>query len=51
MPKIENKITLCHVCGMESDPLQSVSFEGERYHFCSAECKEEFNKNPLEYSS
>lgn len=40
------------VCGMEVEsgtaPATS-DFEGDRYSFCSAQCKEEFDKAPERY--
>lgn len=38
---------------MEISPEESnnsVEFGGEVYHFCSASCKEKFEKNPTEYA-
>ncbi|MFB6231496.1 MAG: YHS domain-containing protein [Salinibacter sp.] len=40
------------VCGMalsESDPTLSVSWNGERYGFCSERCKRQFQKRPAHY--
>ena len=42
------------VCGMKIDPAtaqyQSVR-DGKTYHFCSAECKATFDKEPVKKSS
>lgn len=40
------------VCGMtlsESDPTMSVSWNGERYGFCSERCKRQFQRRPAHY--
>ncbi len=40
------------VCGMEvddrSDKAQS-QFNGQTYHFCSPDCKQQFDRNPESY--
>jgi len=41
------------VCGMvvvKGDERHKVELEGKLYKFCSKTCKEEFVKNPDEYS-
>ena len=40
------------VCGMEVDPAKSVKLErdGKTYHFCSAYCKEQFEKDPAKFT-
>lgn len=40
------------VCKMEVDPKKvatKVEHEGVTYYFCSAWCREEFEKNPEKY--
>lgn len=40
------------VCGMEVDEKtapQSILHDGDRYYFCSNDCKEEFEESPEEY--
>jgi Cu(I)/Ag(I) efflux system membrane fusion protein len=42
------------VCGMKVDAFQSAfksEYEGTTYHFCSAECKTKFDKEPARYTS
>lgn len=45
----EKKIDL--VCGMEVAPVaeKSSEYKGETYYFCSASCKEHFEKDPEKY--
>jgi len=45
----EKKIDL--VCGMEVSPSveHSSTYKNETYYFCSAGCKEHFDKNPEQY--
>ena len=41
------------VCGMmidESSAAASSEYEGERYYFCSQECKTQFDRNPKKYA-
>ncbi len=40
------------VCGMEVDPAKAVKVEreGKTYYFCSAYCKEQFEKDPAKYT-
>jgi YHS domain-containing protein len=41
------------VCGMSVDPVaspQSSEYRGSVYHFCSARCRSEFEKNPDRYA-
>lgn len=41
------------VCGMiieESDAVATSEYQGTRYHFCSMECKTEFDENPEDYT-
>ncbi len=41
------------VCGMvieESDAVGTSDHEGKRYHFCSKDCKEEFDESPEDYA-
>lgn len=40
------------VCGMVLRPGQeeaNANYQGKTYHFCSAECKNQFLKNPSQY--
>lgn len=40
------------VCGMTLRPGQeaaNANYQGKTYHFCSAECRDEFLKNPAKY--
>jgi YHS domain-containing protein len=39
------------VCGMEVDPKTAVTAEhmGQTYHFCSAQCQEQFLQDPAKY--
>jgi len=40
------------VCGMQLDPGQieaQASYEGQRYDFCSEECRRLFEANPQQY--
>ncbi|MFB3925509.1 MAG: YHS domain-containing protein [Syntrophales bacterium] len=40
------------VCKMEIDEKKSrcrSEYNGKTYHFCSQECKEEFDEDPEEY--
>lgn len=41
------------VCGMivnEKEAAGSDSFQGEKYYFCSDECKDKFETRPQEYA-
>ena len=41
------------VCGMELRPGQegaSLNYQGHGYHFCSVECRLEFEKHPQKYA-
>ncbi len=41
------------VCGMsfdQEDAVATVEHEGTEYHFCSSDCKEEFQENPADYA-
>lgn len=40
------------VCGMSVDPKSGIEtkYEGKTYHFCSADCKRQFEANPSKYS-
>jgi len=41
------------VCGMtlkQEDAVATVEHEGKIYHFCSDDCKEEFEENPADYA-
>ena len=40
------------VCGMnvDDDTPHQTMFEDERYYFCSADCKEAFEKTPQQYT-
>jgi len=40
------------ICGMEiseTDAEYQTQYAGQRYYFCSRECKEEFETNPEEF--
>lgn len=40
------------VCGMQVDPKSAAAqseYKGQTYYFCSAGCKQDFDKNPDEY--
>jgi YHS domain-containing protein len=40
------------VCGMEVDERNSnetAEYQGEAYYFCSRDCREEFEKSPMDY--
>jgi Cu+-exporting ATPase len=40
------------VCGMDLRPGSegaSITYQGQAFRFCSAECKREFEKNPKRY--
>jgi len=42
------------VCGMEVDPKTAIHMSernGTTYHFCSRECKQDFDKAPEKYIS
>jgi YHS domain-containing protein len=41
------------VCGMMVNPelaQYTSDFQGETYYFCSAACKEQFDRNPAAYA-
>ena len=41
------------VCGMminEQDAVSTSDYKGKRYHFCSQDCKTEFDASPDEYA-
>jgi len=41
------------VCGMdvnEHDSRFSTNWEGQKYHFCSDQCKQEFDREPRHYA-
>lgn len=41
------------VCGMEVDERQAAAtaqHEGRTHHFCSADCKREFDRSPERYA-
>ncbi len=42
------------VCGMTLQPGQEAAdchYQGRGYHFCSAECRREFERNPRRYAA
>ena len=45
------------VCGMQIDKLHAEGegltsdYQGQKYYFCSKECKQEFDKNPKSFAS
>lgn len=41
------------VCGMdvnEYETKHSTTWEGQKYHFCSDQCKQEFEREPRQYA-
>ena len=41
------------ICGMELDLAEighTSEYQGATYYFCSASCKEHFDKNPEQYA-
>jgi len=40
------------ICGMsvKEDTDITSTFSGKTYYFCSVDCKEEFDKNPIKYT-
>jgi YHS domain-containing protein len=40
------------VCGMEveTDSLETSTYDDKVYHFCSKECKDRFDSEPTEYA-
>jgi YHS domain-containing protein len=51
-PVEQTSLVRDHVCGMSVDPAtatQSVEYAGTIYYFCSAGCKETFDKDPGRY--
>jgi Cu+-exporting ATPase len=41
------------VCGMtieDKDAVATSDYHGHRYHFCSQDCKTEFDANPDDYA-
>jgi YHS domain-containing protein len=36
-------------CEVKDNAKHSSEYEGEKVYFCSVECKEEFEKKPIEY--
>ncbi|HYR48090.1 MAG TPA: YHS domain-containing protein, partial [Candidatus Polarisedimenticolia bacterium] len=51
-PEVEAKLVSDPVCGMSVDPAtadQRSDFGGSTYYFCSAGCKETFDKDPGKY--
>lgn len=56
IPKLNSAID--PVCGMVIsknderyyDKKHTLGFEGKEYHFCSKTCKDDFVKNPDEYT-
>jgi len=42
------------VCGMtieDTDAVGTSVYEDKTYHFCSNDCKEEFDENPEDYTA
>ena len=42
------------VCGMKvrkDNAVATAEYEGETYYFCATSCKEEFMKDPKEYTT
>lgn len=42
---------VCKMLIEKSEAKAEVTYNGEKYYFCSEECKEEFLKNPEKYLS
>jgi Cu+-exporting ATPase len=41
------------VCGMEVEPTTAAEFaefQGQTYYFCTAMCKEKFDRDPQQYA-
>jgi YHS domain-containing protein len=41
------------VCGMELNPTEvehTSEYKGEKYYFCSENCKDHFDKDPEKYA-
>ena len=41
------------VCGMQVDETkatETADFDGKKFYFCAAKCKETFNKDPKKYA-
>jgi Cu+-exporting ATPase len=41
------------VCGMQVDPAKtagSSEYNGKTYYFCSASCKQKFDRDPKQYA-
>jgi YHS domain-containing protein len=49
--RASSPLVLDHVCGLFVDPQASLSsrYRWQTYYFCSVACKENFDKEPLEY--
>lgn len=42
------------VCGMTVDEKKAAAtstYQGQTYYFCSVGCKQEFDRNPMQYAS
>ena len=41
------------VCGMEIDgkPAATAQYQGQKYQFCSQDCKEQFEEDPEQYAT
>jgi P-type Cu+ transporter len=49
---MEMDTTNCPVCGMPveiTDETPKSEHDGERYYFCSTECKQSFDSDPAKY--
>ena len=49
----DDKVTKDPVCGMEVDPEHAAgqsTYRGRTYHFCSAACRDQFEKEPLRFA-
>jgi YHS domain-containing protein len=47
-----DNINIDPVCGMEVDPVTAAGqseYQGQTYYFCSAGCKDAFDRNPESY--
>ena len=49
--RASSPLVLDHVCGVFVDPEAAVSsrYRWQTYYFCSAACKENFDKEPVKY--
>ncbi len=51
--EVDDKLTKDPVCGVELDPEHAAgqaSYRDRTYHFCSAACREQFEKDPVRFA-